>query len=157
MAKTHGLTGTRIYAEWKSMKARCFTTTSKAYIRYGGRGITVCDEWLDNFQSFYDWAMSNGYSNILTLDRINNDGNYEPSNCRWVSRTIQMNNTSRNVFVTLNGETKTFHDWIRELNLTKQAIIDRVYKCGWSMEEALTRPIRRRRRPNGSYHEVSNG
>lgn len=92
-SKTHGLEGTRIYQVWRAMKERCYLPTDKRYKNYGGRGIKVCDEWKDNFQAFYDWAITNGYKEELlpsgrnkwSIDRIDSDGNYEPSNCRWIS------------------------------------------------------------------------
>ena len=87
----HGLVGTRIYSIWIDIKSRVFNSKSKSYNDYGGRGITLCDEWLD-VQNFYDWAMLNGYSEDLTIDRIDNDGNYCPENCRWVTQTIQSRN-----------------------------------------------------------------
>ena len=91
--KTHGLGYTRLYRIWTNMKDRVFNTKNKKYSDYGGRGITICDDWLD-VQNFYNWAMSNGYEENkgLSIDRINNDGNYEPNNCRWVSRSIQNRN-----------------------------------------------------------------
>ena len=90
--KKHGLKNTRLYNIWSLLKGRVLNPKHKHYNDYGGRGITICDEWLD-VQNFYNWAMSNGYSDELTIDRIDNDGNYEPNNCRWTTKTIQSRNT----------------------------------------------------------------
>ena len=87
--KKHNLCNTRIYGIWKAIKGRVLNPKYKTYKYYGGRGITICDEWKNDFKSFYGWAMSNGYSDELTIDRIDNDGNYEPNNCRWVTKNIQ--------------------------------------------------------------------
>lgn len=99
--KTHGLSSSRIYKIYYAMKDRCYNSNKWNYNRYGGRGITMCDEWKDDFKSFYDWAMSNGYDETKSIDRIDPDGNYEPSNCRWTDNTtqqfnrhIQSNNTT---------------------------------------------------------------
>ncbi len=88
----HGFAGTRLYYTWHAMIKRCCNKKNSNYKDYGGRGIKVCDEWLHNFQSFYDWAMANGYTDELTIDRINVDGNYEPSNCRWATHKQQSMN-----------------------------------------------------------------
>lgn len=85
---THGQSRTRLYTIWQGIKQRCYNQNSINYSNYGGRGITVCDEW-NEFEPFYEWSMINGYSSHLTIDRINPDGNYEPSNCRWVDMSIQ--------------------------------------------------------------------
>ena len=90
--KTHGLKYTRLYNIWGCMKKRTLNPKNKQYNDYGGRGITICDEWKNDFMSFYNWAMENGYSDKLSIDRIDNDGNYEPSNCRWTIKTIQQRN-----------------------------------------------------------------
>ena len=88
----HNKSYSRLYRIWSGMKYRCNNPNAAKYRIYGARGITVCKEWTDNFQSFYDWAMSNGYADNLTIDRINNSGNYEPANCRWVDSVVQNNN-----------------------------------------------------------------
>ena len=93
------------------MKRRCYNKKEKYYYNYGGRGIKVCNEWLHNFDAFRKWAFENDYQENLTIDRIDNNGNYEPSNCRWANRQQQNRNTRRNRYLTFNGETKVASDW----------------------------------------------
>jgi DNA-directed RNA polymerase subunit RPC12/RpoP len=92
-SKTHGLRNHKIYNAYNAIKSRVFNLKNKYYKNYGGRGITICDEWKNDFMSFYNWSIENGYKEGLSIDRINNDGNYEPLNCRWTTRNIQQRNT----------------------------------------------------------------
>lgn len=126
MNKTHGLCHTRLNRIYHEMKNRCLCKTSDKYKYYGGRGISICEEWLNDFKSFYDWAMSNGYSDDLTIDRINNDGNYEPSNCRWATRCQQIQNTSR----TRNYKGKCLSEWWRYFNMPYSRFYSLVRELG---------------------------
>ena len=108
--KTHGMSKTILYKKWCEMKKRCFNKSTASYSSYGGRGITVCDEWKDDFLSFYNWAMSNGYSNGLSIDRIDVNGNYEPSNCRWVDNKTQSLNKRNTIYIELFGAKTTLFE-----------------------------------------------
>lgn len=130
----------RILGIFNGMKQRCYNKNSTKYHRYGGRGITICDEWLKNPQSFVDWSMDNGYADNLTIDRINNDGNYEPSNCRWATKKEQANNTSTNHRITYNGETHTLKEWSEKLGISYQTLMIRLCH-GWSEEKTLSEPV----------------
>ena len=140
---THGRSKERIYGIWSDMKRRCNNPQNKRYERYGGRGIKVCEEWLHNFQAFYDWAMANGYREDLTIERRNIDDNYCPQNCEWVTWKQQQRNTSRSRFITANGETKTMAEWAEETGISSDVIKDRLNKLGWSEQEAVTIPTMR--------------
>lgn len=113
----HGLYHTRLYNIWLNMKNRCYNKNHQSYSNYGGRGIAVCDEWCNDFQAFYDWSMLHRYNDTLTIDRIDNDGNYSPSNCRWVTIKQQANNRRTNVYLTYNGKTRTMKEWADELGV----------------------------------------
>jgi len=117
----------RLKDTWKNMKARCFNKKKKEYKNYGGRGITVCAEWSSNFMSFYEWAMVNGYRSDLTIDRIDVNGNYEPSNCRWATDWEQRRNTRRNHYITIDGITKVVADWSKELGIPDYKVV-RIYE-----------------------------
>jgi hypothetical protein len=119
------------------MKERCQCETNPNYSNYGGRGITVCEEWKDNFQTFYVWAMSSGYSTDLTLDRINVNGNYEPSNCRWYTRKEQNFNKRNNRILSFNGKTQTLQEWSEETGVSYTTLLYRI-EHGWKLEAALT-------------------
>ena len=137
---THGMSKTRIYKIWVDMKRRCNNKNRKGYKYYGGRGITYCPEW-ENFEPFYKWALSNGYAENLTLDRIDVNGNYEPNNCRWVDYTTQANNTNRNHILTYKGKTQTLSEWAREYDIPYSILQDRINDLNWDTEDALTIPI----------------
>ncbi|NCC68647.1 MAG: hypothetical protein EOM14_10745 [Clostridia bacterium] len=140
IATTHGESASRLYSIWEGMKGRCYYPKHQRYARYGGRGITVCDEWLDKFEQFRDWALSHGYRDDLSIDRIDNDGNYEPSNCRWATNDEQMSNTSRSLLITYNGQTMTASHWAEAVGISYTTLISRITELGWSMEKALTTP-----------------
>lgn len=131
---THGKSNTRLFTIWTQMRARCRDNRRKDY---NGRGITVCKEWDSSFEAFRDWAFNNGYSDDLSIDRIDNNGNYEPENCRWADRITQCNNRRSSRMVTYQGRTQTLAQWCRELDLSYNAISLRINQRGWSEEEAL--------------------
>ena len=121
------------------MMCRCYLPSQTSYNRYGGRGIAVCDEWHD-FMNFYNWSIKNGYSDNLTIDRIDNDGNYEPSNCRWATRIEQSNNVSRNKRLTYKGRTMTVSQWSRELGIDRRTLDKRIRKK-WPLERIFNEPV----------------
>lgn len=136
----HGMSDSRLYRIWSLMKGRCFNEKRKEYKNYGGRGISVCSEWLDA-KTFIEWALKNGYEDNLTLDRIDNDKGYQPNNCRWVSRSDQSNNKRNNRLFTHAGETKTMAQWANDNNLPYYILKKRIDKLGWSFEKAISEPI----------------
>ena len=113
--KTHGLSNTDLYRIYCGMKSRCYNKNNKKYKNYGGRGIKICDEWVNDFSTFYKWAISNGYEKGLSIDRIDVDGNYEPSNCRWANNDIQSHNKRLDKLYTYNGKTMSVVDWCKEI------------------------------------------
>ena len=137
---SHGLTNTRLYHIWRTTKARCLDKNAQKYSSYGGRGISICDEWKDNFQAFYEWAMANGYDDDLTIDRIDANGNYEPSNCRWATSKEQANNRRTNRYIEFEGVVHTISEWSDITGITKSALYHR-FSRGWSAEKALTTPM----------------
>lgn len=124
----HGLFNTekRLYGCWQDMKNRCYNSHREKYKIYGARGISVCKEWKDDFKAFYDWALSNGYKENLTLDRINVNGNYCPENCRWATYKEQANNTRTNKKITINGITKNLCQWLSEYNISSGSYYNKI-------------------------------
>ena len=133
----------RIHTTWKNMIRRCYNKDHISYKYYGGKDITVCAEWQES-EFFYQWALANGYNDNLTIDRIDNNGNYEPQNCRWVTPKEQANNRSTNHYIAYNGETKTLQEWADALGISFQSLDARLRSGNWSVEEALTTPAKAR-------------
>ena len=131
----------RLHRIYHHMKRRCTNEDCPRYKDYGGRGITVCDEWLEDYDNFIEWALNNGYEDNLTIDRIDNDGNYEPSNCRWITREAQSRNKRTNVMVAYKGETKCLKEWCDILDLPYDATNNRIVALGWDVEKAFTEPL----------------
>jgi hypothetical protein len=125
---THNETKTRLHRIWAGIKARCYNTTIPQYKNWGGRGITVCDEWKDSYETFRDWALNNGYQENLTIDRIDNDKGYNPNNCRWATPKQQSNNKRNNTLITFNNETHTISEWAEIIGVKSRTIQRRLVK-----------------------------
>ena len=139
---SHKKSNTHIYKVWVHIKGRCYDAKHKHYKYYGGRGITVCDEWRSNFQAFYAWAMDNGYKENLTIDRVDNNKGYSPDNCRWVTMKEQANNKRNNIVITFNNKTQTLAQWAIELNIKQNTLLYRLRR-GWSVERAFKTKVQR--------------
>ena len=138
--RTHGKTGTRLYRIWKDMRNRCGNKKVPGYHLWGGRGISVCNEWT-NFETFRGWAESSGYADNLSLDRIDNDGDYTPDNCRWATPKEQSLNRRSNCYITCNGVTKHISEWDKGIGATKSGRVRSRLNAGWSVEQAVTTPV----------------
>ena len=140
----HGETRTRLFKIWSSMHERCERPKHVYYKNYGGRGITVCAEWSE-YIPFATWARQNGYDDSLSIDRIDVNGNYEPSNCRWVTEKEQHNNTRRNRRISYHGRQYTLSELAAKIGMNKTTLKERL-NLGWSVEDAVERPVRLRTR-----------
>lgn len=141
MYNTHGKSNTRLYVIWKNMKYRCENPHHTTFHNYGGRGIAVCDEWKNDFQSFFEWAVSHGYADNLTLDRIDTNGNYCPGNCRWATKKTQAENRRTKIVVEIDGVTKSILQLAKENGL-KPATVRRRYERGMRGSELIKRKAR---------------
>lgn len=139
---THGMSKTRLYREWAGIIYRCTNPKCSSYDRYGAKGVTFCEEWR-KFEPFMEWALANGYADDLTIDRIDMSKGYEPSNCRWVSVREQNNNQAKTIWLTHDGKTMQLSYWADEIGMNKHTLYDRIFRHGWSVEKALTTPVRR--------------
>lgn len=149
----HGLCEHKLYSKYYSMLQRCCNTNNPYYHNYGGRGIFVCDEWLDKengFLNFYNWAINNGYSDGLSIDRIDNNGNYEPTNCRWITMTEQKNNTRVNVRISYKGEEHTIAELGRLYKIPYGTLVSRIKTYNWDIDKALITPIKSRKKGSNS-------
>lgn len=138
----NGMSKTRIYQIYRHLINRCYREKDISYKNYGNKGIIVCDEWKNDFMSFYNWSMANGYANDLTIDRIDVNGNYEPSNCRWVNMAVQQNNRSNNRILEYKGQKKTITEWAKYCGLSYRNLYYRLNN-GYTIEEAIEKPKRK--------------
>lgn len=131
---THHMSNTRVYNTWTKMKERCNNRNVKSYKNYGGRGIEVCEEWSNSFESFHEWSITSGYADEFQIDRIDVNGNYEPSNCRWVTSKVNANNKRNTKWVTINGVTRSASEWIDITGVRQNLMYDRLRR-GWKGED----------------------
>lgn len=140
---THNQSKTRLYGIWCGMKNRATEKADKKHKKdYYGRGIKICSEWEHSFEKFREWALPNGYEDNLTIDRIDNDGDYCPSNCRWITLSEQANNKRSNRNYTFNGETKNISQWAKTLKVSEDMLRGRLVVLGWDVQSALLTPSR---------------
>jgi hypothetical protein len=139
----HNKTNTRLYSIYQNMIGRCCRKYNDNYKNYGDRGITVCIDWLDSFETFYNWSVENGYSNTLTLDRKNVNGNYEPNNCRWITIADQQDNKQNTIYYTYKGKTKTLTQWAKITGIERATLMYRI-KNGFSEDKVFKEPPRKR-------------
>lgn len=132
----------RLYSIWNNIIGRTECKNSPQYKYYGKRGIIICSEWRNSYLAFKEWAMSNGYDDSLTIDRIDVNGNYEPNNCRWVDMKQQARNTHRNRYFTINGVTKCLQDWCEYYKINRNTVVKRL-RNNWNIERALTQPVKK--------------
>ena len=138
----------RLYRIWTDMRYRCNCQNAFNYADYGGRGIEICSEW-DSYSTFETWAINNGYSKSRTIDRINNNGNYEPSNCRWATPKEQSRNRRNSLFLMVNGEKRSLSECAEIYGINRPALTRRIFCYGWDTERALSTPIRSKHTNNG--------
>lgn len=136
----HGLSRSRMYKIWKGIKNRCLNINNKDYIKYNQKGLYY--KWKNDFKIFYDWSMNNGYKDNLSIDRIDNNKGYYPTNCRWVTRIQQENNKTTNKYLEYNNKKLTYAEWARELNIPYYLIKNRLY-AGWTIDKIFNTPYKR--------------
>lgn len=127
----------RLYNIWQGMRQRCYDENAMEYHRYGARGIAVCNKWLNSYSEFKKWSLRNGYHENLSIDRKDNDGNYEPENCKWSTPKQQANNRRNSIFITYEGETKTLAQWSEKTKIAYSCLYRR-YKSDWPVKKMLT-------------------
>lgn len=136
----HGKSNTRLHKIWDGIKYRCYNPNAPRYEDWGGRGITMCDEWRDSFIAFYEWSIANGYNDTLSIDRINNDLGYCPENCRWATHKEQVKNRRCCINIEHNGIVKSLEEWSEESGI-KYATLYHRYRLGWNSEDILMTPV----------------
>ena len=144
----------RLYRIYKSMKQRCYNPRTPNYQIYGKRGIRICNEWLNDYDAFCKWSLAHGYDDSLSIDRIDTNGNYCPENCRWADSFTQMRNTTRNKYLTINGEIKTVSEWCEIYDINQHTYYGRLRE-GWDPIEALRVPSKGKRNLDFEYNGVT--
>lgn len=142
LREVHKMAKSRLYNTWHGMKQRCDNASDHEYKRYGGRGIKLCEEW-QMFEPFMQWALSHGYNDTLTIDRIDNNGDYSPENCRWITLQEQQRNKSDNISLTYNGETHILMEWSEITGIRYQTLQGR-YRRGWDVQAIITTPVNKK-------------
>ena len=137
--RKHNHSKERLYFIWKGIRKRCNNPNEKAYKNYGGRGIKLCDEW-NNYENFREWALSHGYRDDLTIDRIDVNGNYKPSNCRWATMKEQARNKQNTIYISYKGLTKTLVEWAEDIGINETTLRHRILDYKWSVEKSFTSP-----------------
>ena len=144
----------RLYRIYKSMKQRCYNSNASNYKTYGGKGVRVCNEWLNDYDAFCTWALSHGYDDSLSIDRIDTNGNYSPENCRWADVFTQMRNTTRNKYMTIKNETKTVSEWCEIYGINLHTYYGRLREK-WDPIDALITPSKGKRNLDFEYNGVT--
>ena len=159
---THGHAGTRLWGVWRGIKNRCYNANFPEYKNYGGRGITLCEEWKNDFMAFHNWAYANGYDENAqfgecTIDRIDVNGNYEPNNCRWVARETQANNTRKSKYYEYNGEMLTIPQIARKYNINQATLYTRLNEQNMGIKEAIETSVKivKKYEYNGKEYNLS--
>ena len=143
--RVHGGGHTRLYNIYSNMMNRCYNIKQAEYHNYGGRGVSICKEWRDSFVTFREWAIANGYNDTLTIDRIDVNGNYEPPNCRWITKAEQQFNKTNTRYFEYKGQKKCLAEWAEIFSMNKPTLYNRVYNLGWSIDKALETEVKRRK------------
>lgn len=139
--RTHGFRRTRLYSIWGNIKQRCYNSNNAAFVNYGGRGIGMHEEWARDFKAFNAWAHANGYTDDMTIERLDVDGNYEPGNCSWIPKANQASNRRSTIWREYQGETKNLKEWSRDVRCTvKYHTLYTRIRNGWDMPRAMTTP-----------------
>lgn len=152
----HGMSDTRLYRIWCDIKNRCYSSKVPNYSNYGGRGIRVCDDWMDP-SKFFEWAKQSGYSDDLTIERIDIDGDYTPSNCKWITLSEQQFNKTTSRIIEINGESKCLREWCVVYDMPYKTVHHRINNLGWEPLVALTTPVRKHKDYEYRKRVIANG
>lgn len=140
-ATTHGMSKSPLFGVWWAMISRCENENNASYKNYGGRGISVCDEWHDS-STFFEWALDNGYKRGLSIERVDVNKGYEPNNCKWITKEEQARNKTNNLMIEIGETTKCLAQWCEEYGIEYSTAYQRIKKLGWESEKALTTPVK---------------